>query len=89
MGKRLHKYGKFWAVLTILSLLISLACGGGDIEDGTAGDSGGSDAEVASFTCPEPSPRMEVTASEVNLFVWTEYIPQEAIDCLKKHITFR
>ena len=26
---------------------------------------------------------MEVTSTEVNLFVWTEYIPQETIDCFE------
>lgn len=87
MGKRLSQV--WWqrlAVLIILSLLVA-ACGGSNSESGTtptAGDSGGNDAEVASFTCPEPSPRMEVTASEVNLFVWTEYIPQEIIDCFEE-----
>ena len=84
MGKRLSQvWWQLWAVLTILSLLVA-ACGGGDSQSGTASDSGGSDAETASFTCPEPSPRMEVTASEVNLFVWTEYIPQEIIDCFEE-----
>jgi spermidine/putrescine-binding protein len=65
------------AALLILSLLVA-ACGGGD--DSTAAG----DAEAAGFTCPEPSPRMEITSSEVNLFVWTEYIPQEAIDCFEE-----
>ena len=84
MGKRLSTmWWQLGAVLTILSLLVA-ACGGsnnGSSTTAAGGDSG--DAEAAGFTCPEPSPRMEVTASEVNLFVWTEYIPQEAIDCFE------
>ena len=36
------------------------------------------------FTCPEPDPRVEVTSSELNLFVWTEYIPTEMIDCFEQ-----
>ena len=86
MGKRLSNvWWQLWAVLTILSLLVA-ACGGSDSSNTTpaTGDSGGSDAEAVGFTCPEPSPRMEVTASEVNLFVWTEYIPQEIIDCFEE-----
>ncbi|MFN8439663.1 MAG: spermidine/putrescine ABC transporter substrate-binding protein [Caldilineaceae bacterium] len=33
------------------------------------------------FICPEPSPRLEVTSKELNLYAWTEYIPQDIIDC--------
>lgn len=35
------------------------------------------------FVCPEPSPRLEVTSQELNLFVWTEYIPQDIVDCFE------
>ena len=35
------------------------------------------------FVCPEPSPRLEVSSKEVNLFVWTEYIPQDILDCFE------
>ena len=27
---------------------------------------------------------MEVTSKELNLFVWTEYIPQQTIDCFEQ-----
>jgi spermidine/putrescine-binding protein len=35
------------------------------------------------FECPEPQPRLEVQSQDVNLFVWTEYIPQDIIDCFQ------
>ncbi len=72
------------AALLIVSLLVA-ACGGGGNAP-TEGESGAGDtaAAVEGFTCPEPAPRMEVTSTEVNLFVWTEYIPQEAIDCFEE-----
>jgi spermidine/putrescine transport system substrate-binding protein len=35
------------------------------------------------FACPEPQPKMELTSKEVNLFVWTAYIPQDIIDCFQ------
>ncbi len=35
------------------------------------------------FVCPEPQPKMNLTSKEVNLFVWTEYIPQDEIDCFE------
>ena len=33
------------------------------------------------FVCPEPQNKMEVTSKELNLFVWTEYIPVEWKEC--------
>lgn len=35
------------------------------------------------FVCPEPNPRVEVTSKELNIFVWTEYIPQDLLDCFQ------
>ncbi len=71
------------ALLVVLSLAL-IACGGGG--------GGGSSEEPASdgpkvtsggFECPEPNPRMEVTSTELNIFVWTEYFPQDMLDCFE------
>ena len=35
------------------------------------------------FNCPEPNPRMQITSKELNLFVWTEYIPQDFFECFQ------
>jgi spermidine/putrescine-binding protein len=35
------------------------------------------------FNCPEPNPKMQVTSKELNLFVWTEYIPQDWYECFQ------
>lgn len=40
--------------------------------------------QTVALACPEPNPRLEVTSTEVNLFVWTEYIPQHTIDCFEE-----
>jgi spermidine/putrescine-binding protein len=84
-----NAHNLFWRILT-LGLIIGLllaACGapGGN----TGGASEAPAAEEAQpvaegFTCPEPSPKLEVTSTELNLFVWTEYIPQEHIDCFEE-----
>lgn len=71
---------RFWqllALLVALSLVLA-ACGGGGstTANGQLVTSGG-------FVCPEPSPRMEVTSKELNLFVWTEYIPTEWKECFE------
>lgn len=35
------------------------------------------------FVCPDAQPKMTLTSKEINLFVWTEYIPQDIIDCFQ------
>jgi spermidine/putrescine-binding protein len=36
------------------------------------------------FKCPEPQSKAEVTSKELNLFVWTEYIPNEWKECFEQ-----
>jgi len=69
---------RLWGTIAgLLMALIGLAaCGGG-------GQMSEQAAEQAS-ACPEPNPRMEVTSTEINLFVWTEYIPQNTIECFEE-----
>jgi len=68
---------KVLALLVMASILLT-ACGGGQ----TAGD--GSEKVTASgFVCPEPQSQIEVTSKELNLFVWTEYIPTEWKECFE------
>jgi spermidine/putrescine-binding protein len=38
---------------------------------------------ASGFECPEPANKIDVTSAELNLFVWTEYIPQDALDCFE------
>lgn len=68
-----------WSVLLIAALLAA-ACGGGATTQAPAE----STAAESGSTCPEPNPRMEVTSTQLNLFVWTEYIPQETVDCFEE-----
>lgn len=63
----------------ILSLFLS-ACGG----DEPAASQGGPITLDSGFVCPEPKYKSELTSQEVNLFVWTEYIPQDTIDCFEQ-----
>lgn len=73
----------WWQLLaaTIMFAVLLAGCGGGDSASAPAGGDQGS---ASNGNCPEPNPRMEVTSGEVNLFVWTEYIPQETIDCFEQ-----
>ena len=39
---------------------------------------------ASGFECPEPQPKLPVTSKALNLFVWSEYIPQDMLDCFEK-----
>ncbi len=64
--------------LTALLSLALAACGGKTTQAPTE-----ELVTSSGFVCPLPEPRMEVTSTELNLFVWTEYIPQDMIDCFQ------
>jgi len=70
---------KLLALLVIASMALA-ACGGG-----AATETADSGPKVTStgFTCPEPEFPQEVTSKELNIFVWTEYIPVEMIECFE------
>lgn len=36
------------------------------------------------FNCPEPQPRVPISSKELNLFVWTQYVPQDFYECFEK-----
>ncbi len=79
---------KLLAVFAVASMILT-ACGGGGGAEPAATEAGGapvdSGAKVTSsgFQCPEPNPRINVTSKELNLFVWTEYFPQDMLDCFE------
>ena len=39
---------------------------------------------ASGFECPEPQPKLPITSKELNLFVWSEYVPQDMLDCFEK-----
>jgi len=70
---------KLLALLVVASLALT-ACGGGT--DATqAAD--GPKVTSTGFECPEPEYPVEVTSTELNLFVWTEYIPPDMQECFE------
>ena len=64
--------------LLMIAVLLLTACGGG----GSSSEDGAMVTDTG-FTCPQPSTPAAVTSTELNLFVWTEYIPQDIIDCFE------
>lgn len=69
----------FIALLVVLSMALT-ACGGGAAEEAT--DSGELVTSTG-FTCPAAEFPVELTSTELNIFVWTEYIPVEMIECFE------
>jgi spermidine/putrescine transport system substrate-binding protein len=69
-----HPKRRLAALLILMAMLLS-ACG--------RTETASQDQHVTSngFECPAPSPRMEITSETLNLFTWTEYVPQDIIDC--------
>jgi spermidine/putrescine-binding protein len=72
------------AALLLLSSLALAACGAPAADTGAAGSAESASGGTAATACPAPDPKVEVTSTELNLFVWTEYIPQQTIDCFEE-----
>jgi spermidine/putrescine-binding protein len=62
--------------LLVMASLLLTACGGGK-------QAASSKVTASGFVCPEPESKIEVTSKELNLFVWTEYIPVEWKECFE------
>jgi spermidine/putrescine transport system substrate-binding protein len=35
------------------------------------------------FNCPEPNPRMQVSSTELDLYVWSTYVPTDFFECFR------
>ena len=57
------------------------ACGGGTAVPEAATEA--SKVTSNGYICPVPEYPAEITSTELNLFVWTEYIPTEMIECFE------
>jgi spermidine/putrescine-binding protein len=72
---------KWMGLLVIASLMLG-ACARRPPEPGATPDNGAS-VTSSGFACPEAEFPVEVTSTELNIFVWTEYIPSEMIECFE------
>jgi len=71
-----HNLFKLLAIIVLAGMILT-ACGGGS----AGGEGGGEKVTASGFVCPEPEAKIDVTSKELNLFVWTEYIPTEWKEC--------
>jgi spermidine/putrescine-binding protein len=80
MEKNMSKSNPFNLWSSILICLILTACGGTTTTE-IAADA--PKTTSSGYACPVPEFPMEVTSTELRLFVWTEYIPAEMIECFE------
>ena len=70
---------KLLALLAVASLTLA-ACGGAAA---TATPAKSAKVTSTGYECPEPENPVQVTSKELNLFVWTEYIPPDMQECFE------
>ena len=75
-----HNLFKLSMFFTIASLIMS-ACSGG--EESAVVDADGAKITSSGFACPAPEFPVEITSTELNIFVWTEYMPAEMVECFE------
>ncbi len=63
--------------LILIPILILAACGSPSTPAPQA------ESPTTDSACPQPSPKLEVTSKELNMFTWSEYIPDDIIKCFE------
>jgi len=76
------RVSRLLALFAVASMVLA-ACGGGGGEPTAEPVASGPKVTSSGFECPEPNPRIDVTSTELNIFVWTEYFPQDMLDCFE------
>lgn len=70
---------KVLALLVIASMVLVACSSGGSATEAE----GGPKVTASGFECPAPQYPAEIKSTELNLFVWTEYIPTEMQECFE------
>jgi spermidine/putrescine-binding protein len=70
-------------LLVIVSIALVACGGGGPVAATKPAVAEGPKVTSTGYTCPAPEFPMAVTSKEINIFVWTEYIPAEMIECFE------
>lgn len=78
-----NKISKLLALLAVVSMVLAACGGGGGSSSEPAAADDGPKVTSTGFACPAAQFPVEVTSTEVNIFVWTEYIPVEMLECLE------
>lgn len=73
-------------IALLLAMLVLAACGAPAASTAPAASSETTSATAAEgeFVCPPKVEGIDVTSTTLNLFVWTEYIPEDTIRCFEE-----
>lgn len=64
--------------LILIPILILTACGSASTPAPQT------ESAAAESSCPQASPKVELTSKELNMFTWSEYIPDDIINCFEE-----
>jgi len=64
--------------LILVPILILTACGSASTPAPQT------ESSVSDSACSQPSPKVELTSKELNMFTWSEYIPDDIINCFEE-----
>jgi len=64
--------------LILIPILILTACGSPSTPAPQA------ESSTSESSCPQPSPKLEVTSKELNMYTWSNYIPEDAKTCFEE-----
>ena len=64
--------------LILIPILILTACGS------PSTPASQTDSAASDSACPQPSPKVEVTSTELNMYTWSNYIPEDIKSCFEE-----
>jgi spermidine/putrescine-binding protein len=77
-----NKFYNLLVLLVIASMALA-ACGKAGGTTATSAPAGGAKVTSTGYACPAAEFPATVTSKELNIFVWTEYIPVEMLECFE------
>ncbi|MCA1899890.1 MAG: spermidine/putrescine ABC transporter substrate-binding protein [Chloroflexi bacterium] len=69
--------------LCLLAAGFSLAACGGSMLPASSSPTAAPPVSSSGYLCPQPEFPAELTSTELDLFVWTEYIPADMVECFE------
>lgn len=80
------KHSTLWKLFSIvgsLSLILASCTSKPGAGTQETGEGEAKKVTTSGYECPAPQNKTEVTSTQLNLFVWTEYIPVEMLECFE------
>ena len=75
--------GRGLVVALGLGLALSGVGGGPGLIRASAVQAGKLPVTSSGFACPEPRPRIDFSSRQIDLLIWSQYVPPDLIDCFE------